>query len=133
MSDLKGKLKNLERLVIKIESLDPANPYYYTLLYTNLMVLATVRKNKAKLEELRKLYEEPAKLIDGEEQFALCLSALQTHGNYLKGKTMRGGLKVEPILIDLDIKMKLIYYDLIEDLDIDIIKKGVNLRNVNVL
>lgn len=133
MSDLQGKMKNLERLVIKIESLDSSNPSYYTKLYTNLIILATIRKNKKALKELKELYEAPAKLVENKESYALNLSALQIHGAYLKGKTMRGGLKVEPILIDLEIKMKLIYYDLIEDLDIDIIKKGVNLGNVEVL
>jgi len=117
---------NIERIILRIETLmKNENPSYFADLFTNIYILAKLKNDKKAIAELEELYNQTATFNDR----TVNLSALQTLDNYYK-KTDRGHLKSEGLMIRLEIDLKMIYYALVHDMDIDIIKKGADLDKI---
>ena len=83
------------------------------------------------IDRLERLFENVATIQSTGDAKVLNLGESQAYFNYLKGTPM-GRHKIEKILVDLEVEMKLIYYDLTSDYDVDMIRKGVNLKKERV-
>ena len=120
---------------MKIEALKWGEPNYLTSLYTNIMILARLKGEEKAIAKLNHINTHCADLWDekGENKEAMSLGALQSHYLWLLGNSMKGNLKIEPIILEVEIELKLIYYKLIEDMDLDMFKTGVNLDKKTVI